>query len=122
MVFVRLQHEEGLFESSSQQNSAPGQATMGSHADGKTAVGLAKKRRHKYLIYQIYKHLRIQCCSLIDCQFISVLLEAREVDIQLESVQLPRIYDIGYAIWETGQRHRLFDIQVCPCPQQILSA
>ena len=43
MEFVRLQHEEGLSESSSQQNSAPGQATIGSHSDGNTVVGLAVK-------------------------------------------------------------------------------
>ena len=42
MVFVRLQHADGSFESSSQQNSAPGQAIMGSHADGNTAVRLVK--------------------------------------------------------------------------------
>jgi hypothetical protein len=39
VVFVRLQHADGSFESSSQQNSAPGQAIIGSHADGNTAAG-----------------------------------------------------------------------------------
>ena len=42
MVFVRLQHADGSFESSSQQNSAPGQAIIGSHADGNTAARLAQ--------------------------------------------------------------------------------
>jgi hypothetical protein len=42
VVFVRLQHADGSFESSSQQNSAPGQAIIGSHADGNTAARLAQ--------------------------------------------------------------------------------
>jgi hypothetical protein len=40
VVFVRLQHEEGLYESSSQQNWASGQATIGSHCDGNTIAEL----------------------------------------------------------------------------------
>ena len=39
---MRLQHPDGSFESSSQQNSAPGQAIIGSHADGNTAARLVK--------------------------------------------------------------------------------
>jgi hypothetical protein len=40
VVFVRLQHEEGLYESSSQQNWASGQAIIGSHCDGNTTAEL----------------------------------------------------------------------------------
>jgi hypothetical protein len=42
VVLVRLQQPDGSYESSSQQNSAPGQAIIGSHADGNTAARLVK--------------------------------------------------------------------------------
>jgi hypothetical protein len=69
VVFVRLQHAEGSFESSSQQNSAPGQAIIGSHADGNTLARLVKAGCFLSLLtYQFCKHYRILYCSLVDCQ------------------------------------------------------